>query len=497
MRTQSRDRWKNLVRPQGHFLKWRHLLLGSGLAFGAFALAVPRPATHPKSGRSSAAVRLANSTHRQGINKIRHIIWIIQENHSFDNYFGTYPEANGIPPQTCLPRMPGRHACVRPFHLPNPMPACDLSHEWWTAHADYDHGAMDGFVWAEGTPYTMGYSDQRDIPNYWAYARHYTLADRFFSALMGPSMPNHVYTVAAQSGGLITNDCSLHGEWHRLQGIMDDPDGFDFSSIITRFQAAGISWKYYVEQLQHPPHIPDPCHVYHPGPKQLGLWNPLPGFGAIRHNPRLMDRLVDQQQYFQDLKTGRLPAVSWLIPAFQDSEHPPALVTQGMWYVTHLINALMRSRYWHDSVIFLTWDDYGGFYDHVPPPLLDAYGDGPRVPLLVISPYAKPDHITHQTGDLTSILRFMEKRFHLRHLTARDHYAGDLSDAFNFHQTPNPPLIIPRPAGLPPDRAVIYGACTYPPYVPIPGIVWHHGRHRFAPKPSKPPKAAAKTGRPF
>ena len=102
-----------------------------------------------------------------GIEKVHHIIWIIQENRSFDNYFGTYPGADGIPPGTCLPVLPGSTSCIKPFHMPE-SPRCDLHHNWNVAHAAYNHGKMDGFVWAEGTHNTMGYLDQRDIPHYWA-----------------------------------------------------------------------------------------------------------------------------------------------------------------------------------------------------------------------------------------------------------------------------------------------------------------------------------------
>jgi phospholipase C len=178
-----------------------------------------------------------------GIEKIHHIIWIIQENHSFDNYFGTFPGASGFRPGTCLPVLPGSNRCIQPFHMAR-MPVCDLHHNWNAAHAAWDNGRMDGFVWAEGTPYTMGYMDQRDIPNYWAYARHYVLADRFFSSLTGPSLPNHVYTVAATSGGLITNVCSKHHEIAELKSVMDDPDGFSFASMATSLAKNHISWKY-------------------------------------------------------------------------------------------------------------------------------------------------------------------------------------------------------------------------------------------------------------
>jgi phospholipase C len=407
-----------------------------------------------------------------GIAKIRHIVWIIQENRTFDNYFGTYPGANGIPPETCLPVLPGSTRCVKPFHITE-GPPCDMSHEWNVAHAAWDNGRMDGFVWAEGSNFTMGYLDQRDIPNYWAYARHYVLADNFFSSLTGPSLPNHVYTVAAQSGGLITNVCSADHEIDELKSRMDDDDGFSFASIVKLLAAHNVSWKYYVQtRAPLPKGNLDPCHVTAPEPHELGLWNPLPGFKAVRDNPGLMDRLVDLKEFESDLQHGTLPAVSWIVPDFQDSEHIPAPADQGMWHVTGLVNALMRSKYWADSAIFITWDDYGGFYDHVAPPQMDAYGYGPRVPLLVISPYAKPGYVTHQQGDLTAMLRFVEERFNLPHLTARDHYTGDMSDAFDFDQSPNPPLVIPVPEKLP-EKAV-FETCGYPSSVPLPAVVVHH-----------------------
>lgn len=404
-----------------------------------------------------------------GIEKINHIVWIIQENRSFDNYFGTYPGADGIPQGTCLPVLPGSSRRIKPFLVEGAAmdgPACDLSHEWDQAHAAFDHGAMDGFVWAEGTPFTMAHLDGTDIPNYWDYARHFTLADRFFSSLNGPSMPNHVYTVAATSGGLIDNVCSgKKNELETLKDMMDDPDGFSFASIVKRFTGQNVSWKYYVETTKQKPPEPDPCHVRDPQPQQLGLWNPLPGFKSIRDDSALMSRLVNETEYYSDLEQGTLPQVSWLIPDFQDSEHPPESVQQGMWRVTSLVNALMKSRYWDDSVIFLTWDDYGGFYDHVSPPEVDAFGYGPRVPLLVISPYSKPGYITSQVGDFTSILRFIEERFDLQRLTMRDDRANDMADAFDFSQKPNPPLIISVPPGLS-SRYRSY-SCTYQPSVAI------------------------------
>jgi phospholipase C len=428
---------------------------------------------------STAAAQTASRPAPAGLEKIQHVIWIIQENRSFDNYFGTFPGADGIVPGTCLPVMPGSTSCAKPFHMPAAKPPCDLSHDWEIAHAAYDHGTMDGFVWAEGSRYTLGYLDRRDIPNYWAYAQHYTLADHFFSSFNGPSMPNHLYTVAAQSGGLITNVCSAGDELKALQDAMDDADGFSFASMVSLLAGADVSWKYYVETPQVTPRVPDPCHVFHPEPQQLGLWNPLPGFKSIRDDPKLMSHLVNLTEYEQDLQNGALPAVSWIIPDFQDSEHPPEDVDQGMWYVTNLVNELMTSRYWSSSVIFLTWDDYGGFYDHVPPPQVDAFGYGPRVPLIVMSPYAKAGYITHATGDFTSLLRFIETRFQLRYLTARDHFANDLTDALDFTQPPNPPLVIPVPQGLSSGFKKL--SCTYKPGVHIPTVERHPASSAPAP----------------
>ncbi len=400
-----------------------------------------------------------------GSEKIEHVVWIIQENHSFDNYFGTFPGADGLPPFTCLPKMPGAQDCVKPFHMPPGQPLIDLEHSWETAHAAYNNGTMNGFVWVEGSPYTMGYYDQRDIPNYWSYARRYTLCDRFFSSEMTGSSPNHVFTVAAQSGE-INNIASLK----QLESETDDDDGFSFASIVRRFRGAGITWKYYVET--QPPTAAAAAvnatlsHLAYPDPKEFTLWNPLPGFKGIRENPADMARLVPLQQYFTDLKSGTLPQVSWIIPDFQDSEHPPEPLDQGMWYVTQSINALMQSRYWKNTVIFLTWDDYGGFYDHIPPPEVDAYGYGPRVPMIVISPYAKQHYVSHDTYDFTSVLKFIEQRWGLKHLTGRDDRANNMADVFDFSHPIASPLVIQVPPDVRSHLLPVH--ITYPPSVELP-----------------------------
>jgi phospholipase C len=423
------------------------------------ASAFPQPLA---AGQSSAP-----AARSPGMQKVQHIIFILQENRSFDNYFGTFPGADGFPPSTCLPKLPSGSDCVAPFHMPKGEPVWDLDHGWESEHAAYDNGRMDGFVWVHGTPYTMAYYDERDIPNYWAYARAFTLCDQFFSSELSESLTNHLYSVAAQSAGLIEGVGSI-GE---LEDVLDDSAGLTIASMVDLFSKNHISWKYYVETRSNPADretygiLPA---LWFGRPKEFSLWNPLPGFKSVRDDPSRMSRLVDLKEYFQDLHQGTLPGVSWIVPTFEDSEHPPeplAPVAKGMWYVTGLLDALMESPNWKDTVVFLAWDDYGGFYDHVPPPIVDSFGYGPRVPALVISPYAKRGYISHFNYDFTSILKFVEVRFGLPHLTARDGLANDMLDCFDFNQEPNRPLTFTVPDHLPHAAGLEYRYARYVPYV--------------------------------
>ena len=260
--------------------------------------------------------------------------------------------------------------------------------------------------------------DYHEIPNYWEYARRFTLCDYFFSSLMGPSEPNHLYSVAAQSGGLVNNPGP---------GLATEPGVYTFPTMCDLLQSSDVSWKYYDEK---------------PDPHQHSLWNPLPGFRQFQEDPKLMAHLVHTDEFYTDLKNGSLPAVSWLVPIPADSEHPPANVKTGMWYVTQLINAVMESRYWKDCAIILVWDDYGGFYDHVPPYQTDRYGFGPRVPALVISPYSRGGVVNHTRFDFTSPLKLIETRFDLKALTDRDRDSNDMLDCFDFDRKPLDPVVI-------------------------------------------------------
>lgn len=432
---------------------------------------------------------------------IEHFIYIIQENITFDHYFGTFPGADGIPKDVRLAYMPGGEAIYAAFHLHNTSLPHDLNHSWQAAHVAYDGGKMDGFIRAEwplalsyywkgplptvdpedilplddnpelvkqdlaranygrrqqrrrrnqgeaeaeaagtlptrhrttpppGPPpawvtNTMSYYDWHEIPNYWEYARRFTLCDRFFSSLAGPSEPNHLYTVAAQSGGLVNNPG---------RGIARQEGVYTFTTLAELLQHSKHSWKYYDEKQN---------------PKAHSLWNPMPGFKAIASSPELMSHLVSLNEFYQDAMANRLPEVCWLVPTAADSEHPPADSARGMWHVTGLVNAVMQSPAWRKSVIIVTWDDYGGFYDHVPPPQVDKYGYGPRVPALVISPWAKPGYISHVYYDFTSPLKLIEDHFGLAPLAERDRTADNMLDCLDFQQRPNPPDVLTRTTNL-------------------------------------------------
>jgi len=342
--------------------------------------------------------------------RIRHVLFLLQENHSFDNYFGTFPGVDGPPPGT---KVEG----VAPFHLSSPRTG-NLPHGRTTVQAAVDGGAMDRFVSAEHSTETMGYYDGTDIPNYWAYARHFTLADRFFCSSTGPSLPNHLFALAASADDVAVNR------------IMPPAEGYGFPSLAERLEQAGVSWKVY------------------DGGANRGSFSPLDpfsGFSSVMNSQVLRSRHVPNARFFQDLRAGELPSVAWLFPNPEESEHPLTDIRVGMWYVTAVANALMKSPYWRTTVLVVSWDEYGGFYDHVAPPPVDAQGYGIRVPALVISSRARPGSVDHTTYDFSSVLKLMEKQLGVSPLSTRDAEANDMSGSLDMSQPPLPPLLIGAP----------------------------------------------------
>jgi phospholipase C len=434
------------------------------------------------------------ATHLRGIHKIRHIVIIMQENRSFDSYFGTYPGADGIPGLAdnpgalpCVP-VPRGHGCMRPYHDTSPRNAGG-PHGHGTALSDIAGGRMDGFVvQAElgrtdyckehvddprcslkpRKPDVMGYHDWREIPNYWDYASNYVLQDHMFESDSSWSLPEHLYLVSGWSAKCMKpgDPFSCHsavqdppeppGSPGNTKGTIPDYAWTDLTWLLHRYH---VSWSYYVEKGTQPDCANSMmfCAPVPQNARTPGIWNPLPWFDTVREDHQLRD-IEPLGSLFKDLRNNRLPSVSWIVPADKVSDHPPALITKGQAYVTGLVDSIMRSKSWSSTAIFLCWDDWGGFYDHVTPPVVDDQGYGLRVPALVISPYAKRGYIDHQILSQDAYLKFIEDDFlHGQRIDPRTDgrpdprpdvrenasILGNLVNDFDFHQKPRPPLILP------------------------------------------------------
>ena len=387
----------------------------------------------PVSALASAAP--SDDRHHQqysyGVERIQHIVFIVKENRTFDNYFGSFPGADGA---TTGAIHTGE--VISLSHQPDITH--DIGHSFFDARTAINGGLMNQFDLIQGGEDLSGYSQflEEDIPNYWAYARYFTLADQMFSSLTGPSFPNHLYTVAAQSGRAISNPNGIWGcdaqQSTRVQVLNEDGTislvypCFDFTTLADRLEEAGISWKYYA-----------------PGFGQSGfIWSSFEAISHIRFSPLWQQNVVSDTQFVVDALDGDLPSVSWIVTGSGKSEHPPASTCIGENWTVEQLNAVMQGPLWSSTAVFLTWDDFGGFYDHVPPPEVDQFGFGPRVPLLIISPYARQGYVSHTLYEFSSLLKFVEQRFGLAPLGDRDEAANDMLDSFDFDCPPLPPLLL-------------------------------------------------------
>jgi phospholipase C len=421
------------------------VLLGAS-QFGPASASAGTPPATPQSPAAQSAEPKTKTP-------IKHLIFVMQENHTFDNYFGTYPGADGIPANTKMPVDPAnpKAGFVQPWYLGNST-ITDLSHNGKTFQQQYNNGKMDGFVSAlnlrkQDGRTAMGYYDQRDIPYYWNLADHYVLFDRFFSSAMNGSFVNHMYSVAA------------------IPPQSEDPSGLstqlnNVSTIFDRLQAAGVSWKFYVQNY-------DP-RINYRNLQGVGsrdsqvIWVPLLDFDRFIDNPSLASHIVDLKQYYTDLQQGTLPAVAYIVPS-GTSEHPPQYPASGQRFIKGLIQELMRSSSWDSSAFVMAYDDWGGWYDHVKPPRVDAYGYGLRVAALMVSPYAKEGHIDHTQLDFTSILKFIETNWGIAPLASRDAQANNILSAFDFSKPPRRAAFVPlKREAIQPVKAaptlVIYSA---------------------------------------
>jgi phospholipase C len=383
---------------------------------------------------------------------IEHFIVLMQENHTFDNYFGTYPGADGIPAGTCMPvdpTDPSNKDCVEPYHIGD-RPIDDLDHSLSTFDLQYNEGKMNGFVHAlnqrnQNGALAMGYYDDRDLPYYWNLADEYVLFDRFFSSDHGGSFANHMFWVTGQEGG----------------SRIEESGYTDLLTVFDRLEERGISWKFYVQNY-------DPQINYRTVSQYTGnrasqvIWVPLLNMDRFLDDPKLASHIVDLNEYYTDLEKGTLPAVAYIAPSGA-SEHPPGSIRSGQKFVKALLQALLRSEAWSSSAFLLTYDDWGGWYDHVVPPQVDEHGYGLRVPAILVSPYAKRGHVDSTVLDFTSIPKFIEENWSLEPLAKRDAKANSFTSAFDFAQAPREPVFIPfervvKEQKIEPRRVVIYAA---------------------------------------
>ncbi|GAC1652459.1 MAG: alkaline phosphatase family protein [Vulcanimicrobiaceae bacterium] len=427
-----------------------------------------------------------------GIHKIKHIVIVMQENRSFDSYFGTYPGADGIPmrdgaPAVCVPDPAG--GCVRPYH-----DAADLNaggpHSAQDAAFDIDGGKMDGFIadaqrgrrgcrilqnpnCTNGSSRTdsLGYHDAREIANYWTYARDFVLQDRMFEPNASWSLPQHLFLVSEWSA-----QCSALGDPMSCRNALQSPDAprdfrarmrghgepgrpdYAWTDLTYLLHKSHVSWAYYVMGGTEPDCASDAmdCAPRGQSARTPGIWNPLPSFDTVKADGET-GNVQDITSFFRAAKSGTLPAVVWLAPANKYSEHPPGLVSTGQAYVTGVVNALMRSPQWNSTAIFVSWDDWGGFYDHVVPPQVDQNGYGLRVPGLVISPYARKGYIDHQALSHDAYVKFIEDDFlggaridpqtdgrpdPRPNVRENANQLGDLRHDFDFSKEPRPPEIL-------------------------------------------------------
>jgi phospholipase C len=386
-------------------------------------------------------------------------------------------DANGVP-TVCVPDPHADGACVRPFHL-----TADKNfggpHSSGAFVTCVNGGKMDGFIRnAEGgktgcanpndpacTAGTlvdvMGYHTDAEIPNYWAYAQNFVLHDHLFQTNASWSYPQHIMMVSAWSARCTADDpmtCTTNIDGDGTTGTAGAGNHYPWTDITYLLHNAGVSWKYYLGQGMDPHCGGDPseCQPRALDPMVPSIWNPLPDFDDVVADGESANvQAVDN--FYKDVKAGMLPNVSWIVPSSNVSEHPAALVSTGQAYVTALVNTIMQSQYWDNTVLFVSWDDWGGFYDHVVPPSVDKAGYGIRVPGITISPWVKKGTIDHQVLSHDAYLKFIEDVFlgsqRLDPKTdgrpdsrpdVRENASqlGDLMSVFDFTQPPLPTLVL-------------------------------------------------------
>jgi phospholipase C len=429
--------------------------------------------------------------------KIQHVVVIMQENRSFDHYFGTFPGADGIPmeggvPTVCSPN-PEAGICQKPYH-----DTMDQNNGGSHSAASFltcvNDGGMNGFIYnVQGAGQgqgkhpcdagdedptcsygslidVMGYHTAGEIPNYWRYAQQFVLQDHLFEPVRSYSLPDHLYMVSAWAASCTpANDptgCVSNLVNPGKVKDASEPE-YAWTDVTWLLHKHSVTWNYFVAGGDEPDCEDGQmtCGTTAQSYKKSSLWNILPWFDDVKADAdNEVGNVLDTNDFYTNIQAGKLAGVTWLIPSATLSEHPPNLVSTGQAYVTEIINEVMRSAFWDSTVIFLTWDDWGGFYDHVQPIVVDGNGYGIRVPAMTISPWVKSGMIDKQILSHDAYLKFIEDLFTNgegldggnggrpdNRPTYREAVPvlGNLLCEFDFTQTPLSPLVLdPCPTGI-------------------------------------------------
>ena len=383
-------------------------------------------------GAPAAHAAAAPSVPDPSFTHIKHVVIIVQENRTFDNLFNGFPGADTV--QSGIDHTGASRKLV-------PLPLNqhgDWGHGTSSCKKAFDNGKMDGFDLdnpVHDPPSNFSYVQRSDVETYWSLAQQYTLADRMFQSDCGSSFPAHQYLIAGQTG----SDVTPTGHPWGCDGPAQATHCFDYVTLGDRLDAAGISWRYYAHGISL---------------SETSSYNGYLAYDAIRHIRFGKDWTpshigVPETTIFDDVKNGALAQVSWVTPTCANSDHPDCghegELTGPAW-VGAVVNAVGASKYWNDTAILITWDDWGGFYDHLKPPVVTSDGLGFRVPLIVVSPYAKHAYVSHANHEFGSILHFTERVYGLESLNTADSRSDDLADCFDFSHSVKPNRAVDAPA---------------------------------------------------
>lgn len=415
-------------------------------SFGAYAARASQSASTASRPTTLAAAPARGPVY----NRIRHIVVIVQENRSFDNLFNGFPGADTV--------QVGRKHDGGTIHLKpvSFLHEADLDHTHAGALMEYDHGKMDGWdlerpdvVQKEPQPpstLAYAYLPRSETRPYWQLAEKYALADRMFQPLFGPSFAEHQYLIAGQSSNVVDNPdvgsntnffwgCDSPAD---ARALVNNTPGrgvfpcFTYRTIADLLDAKRVSWRYYAP----------------PGDHLGAVWSAFDAIHGVRYGPDWEKNVVSPEtRVLTDIENRSLPDVSWVVPSASSSDpayprqprfrYVEMVTNKGPEWVGSIVNAIGKTPYWKDTAIFILWDDWGGWFDHVAPQQLDSMGLGFRVPLIVVSPYAKTGYVSHVQHEFGSILHFTEQTFGLGTLGTSDARADDLADCFDFGGEPH------------------------------------------------------------